>query len=137
MEKESLYVWVHPDFVQVDVPEIKAWERAIIGLKQISSSALVFVPWDFPKKRDVNNLTDLCELAQLTLGDRFFSWTKGRFITQKSINLLPITHRHKKSARCYGLQPGFCVQDQVDYLISSKSFNQVINEGYYPGNAFQ
>ena len=138
MERNTLYVWVHPDFAQVDAPEVNGWRRAILGLRNTTSSGLVLVPWNFKKKPSFNDLNSLYSLAQSTLGNRFFSWTRGQFICPGDMSKLPRELlSNKQTARCYGLQPSFCVQDQTDYLINSRHFNQVINEGYYPYQSFQ
>lgn len=135
MERNTLYVWVHPDFTQVDAPEVNGWKRAIVGLKNIPSSGLVLVPWKPNKKSLFNDLIPLCDLAQSTLGNRFFQWTRGQFILPENLRILPSDpFLNKTTARCYGLQPAFCVQDQVDYLKNSRHFNQVFNEGYYPND---
>lgn len=137
MEKNTLYVWVHPDFSQVDAPEINAWRRTILGLRDIYSSGLVLVPWDYKKIGLFNSLSDLCQLAYGTLDNRFFKWKSGQFIFPNNLSILPDSVLNdKKTAICYGLQPAFCVQDQSDYLKKSGRFNQVFNAGYSPENIF-
>ena len=136
MKDNTFYVWLHPDFIQVDGTEVDAWERSIDTIGRLPNSLLTMVTWNkqSPARVGTNDLCNLYHKAQNVLGDRFTHWRNGQFIEPKYQDLVlkMIGMKPINQAVCYGLHPEWCGEDQKGYLEQMAVFDSVVNIGYAP-----